>query len=164
MRGGWEVLQTDASITHGNSGGPAINEKGEVIGLATFGSIDQQRGVEVQGMNFVVPSSIVREFLDMANVEPAMSSVSLNYERGLQLSDKAYYRKALKQFKKVKEENAAFPFIDQAISETAGRIEKGEDEEPRLVYYIVGAALMIAVLFFLFFRKKIGRAGTPGKF
>jgi S1-C subfamily serine protease len=161
MRGGWEVLQTDASITHGNSGGPVMNEQGEVIGLATFGSIDQQRGVEVQGMNFIVPSTIVKEYLVKANVKPSMSDISLQYEKGLELFDKAYYRKALKRFRKVKEENAVFPFIDQAITDTTSRIERGMDEEPRLVYYIIAGVVMTSIIFFLFFRKRKGRIITP---
>src|ERR1043165_772924 len=33
---GEPVLQVSVPITHGNSGGPAINDKGEVIGLTTF--------------------------------------------------------------------------------------------------------------------------------
>ena len=69
MKDGWEVLQTDASITHGNSGGPVMNEQGEVVGLATFGSIDYQRQAEVQGMNFIVPSTIVQEFIKKAKID-----------------------------------------------------------------------------------------------
>ena len=153
MRGGWEVLQTDASITHGNSGGPVINEQGEVIGLATFGSIDQQRGMEVQGMNFIVPSTILKEYLVKADVKASMSTVSLSYEKGLEFFDKAYYRKALKHFEKVKQRNSTFPFIDQVIADTEQKIEQGLDEEPKMVYYIIGAALLLFVILFLFFRK-----------
>jgi S1-C subfamily serine protease len=155
MRGGWEVLQTDASITHGNSGGPAINEDGEVIGLATFGSIDQQRGMEVQGMNFIVPSTILTEYLQKARVEAEMSEVSLQYEKGLGLYDKAYYKRALKRFRKVKELNSAFPFIDQVTADTQRKIDKGLDEEPKLVYYIIGGALLLFIIFYLFFRRNL---------
>jgi S1-C subfamily serine protease len=131
MKDGWEVLQTDASITHGNSGGPVSNEQGEVIGLATFGSIDQQRGQEVQGMNFIVPVTIVKEFIKKADVKPEMSDISLAYESALDLFDKAWYKKAVIKFKEVKEMNNSFPLVDKFIEETEVNIEKGLDKEPK---------------------------------
>jgi S1-C subfamily serine protease len=65
---GEPVLQVTVPITHGNSGGPAINDKGEVIGLATFGS----RG-EIQGFNFLVASSTLQKFVQQAkaNTQPS---------------------------------------------------------------------------------------------
>lgn len=100
-------LQTDASITHGNSGGPVMNEQGEVVGLATFGSIDYQRQASA-GMNFIVPSTIVQEFIKKAKIDPEMSDISLVYEDAMSLFDKSRYKKALEKFQEVKEMNSSF--------------------------------------------------------
>jgi LPXTG-motif cell wall-anchored protein len=157
MKGGWEVLQTDASITHGNSGGPVMNEYGEVIGLATFGSIDYQRQAEVQGMNFVVPSTIVYEYLDKAKIEPLMSEISMAYEDAMDLFDESRYKKALEKFDEVKEMNPSFPFIDKMIRDTEKNIDKGLDKEPKdmmMYYYIGGGALVLILILFLIFRKR----------
>lgn len=157
MKDGWEVLQTDASITHGNSGGPVMNESGEVIGLATFGSIDQQRGQEVQGMNFIVPSTIVKEFLEKKDITPKMSDISLAYEEAMSLFDKARFKKAILKFKEVKDMNGSFPFIDKMINDTQRNIDKGLDKEPTdmtMYYYIGGGVLVVALLLVILLRRK----------
>ncbi len=156
MKDGWEVLQTDASITHGNSGGPVMNDKGEVIGLATFGSIDQQRGQEVQGMNFIVPSTIVKEFVEKADIKPEMSNISLAYEEAMSLYDQSRFKKALTKLEEVKEMNRSFPFIDKMIADTKSNIEKGLDKEPKnmMPYYIGGGVVLLILLGFLGMRKR----------
>lgn len=158
MKDGWEVLQTDASITHGNSGGPVSNEQGEVIGLATFGSIDEQRGQEVQGMNFIVPVTIVQEFIKEAELKPEMSDISLAYESALDFFDKAWYKKALIKFKEVKEMNNSFPFVDKFIEETETKMSKGFDKEPKgiapMYYYIGGGALLLLLVVVVALRRK----------
>jgi S1-C subfamily serine protease len=157
MKDGWEVLQTDASITHGNSGGPVMSEYGEVIGLATFGSIDQQRGQEVQGMNFIVPTTIVKEFIRKADIQPDMSDISLVFEEALDLYDAERFKKALAKFDEVKEMNPSFPFIDKYIRDTEVKIEKGLDKEPRnmkMYYYIGGGALILVLLLIFFFKRR----------
>lgn len=45
------LIQTDAAINHGNSGGPLINAYGQVIGLNTLGVRDNN----AQGLNFAIP-------------------------------------------------------------------------------------------------------------
>jgi serine protease Do len=158
MKGGWEVLQTDASITHGNSGGPVMNESGEVVGLATFGSIDAQRQQEVQGMNFVVPATIVNEFIRKADIEPEMSDISLAFESAMDLFDKDRYKKALEKFKEVKDMNPSFPFIDKYISDSERSIEKGLDKEPKgidpMYFYIGGGAVVLIIIVVLLMRRR----------
>lgn len=158
MKGGWEVLQTDAAVTHGNSGGPVMNDKGEVIGLATFGSADQQRGQEVQGLNFIVPSTIVKEFINKANIKPDMSDISLAYEDAMDYFDKSRFKKALEKFKEVKSMNGSFPFIDKYITDSQTNIDKGLDKEPGgidpMYYYIGGGALALILILVVALRRK----------
>jgi serine protease Do len=50
-------IQTDASVNPGNSGGPLVNSRGEVVGVNTF-ILSQSGGSE--GLNFAVPCATVR--------------------------------------------------------------------------------------------------------
>jgi hypothetical protein len=54
---GAPVIQTDAAASWGNSGGPAINERGEVVGILTFISVTADESQSVQGFNFLVPAN-----------------------------------------------------------------------------------------------------------
>jgi len=68
-----EVIQTDASITWGNSGGPAFSTRGEVIGVATFLSIGRE-GMEVQGFNFLIPVGRVATLAATVGLVPTADS------------------------------------------------------------------------------------------
>lgn len=58
------MIQTDAPAAWGNSGGPAVNQRGEVVGVLTFVSLAPgAEGSIVQGFNFVIPAQAVRDFL-----------------------------------------------------------------------------------------------------
>ncbi|MCU1383029.1 MAG: mucD 3 [Acidobacteria bacterium] len=50
-------VQTDAPINHGNSGGPLINVRGELVGINTFILSDSGGS---QGMGFAIPAALVR--------------------------------------------------------------------------------------------------------
>jgi serine protease Do len=76
---GEPVLQVTTPITHGNSGGPAINLKGEVIGLATFGNRDN-----VQGFNFLVASSTVKKFVKEAKASNKPSETQKVWRKALE--------------------------------------------------------------------------------
>jgi serine protease Do len=61
-RGGYEnFLQTDASINRGNSGGPLVNMRGEVIGINA--AIVSRTGVN-EGIGFAIPANMARSVMN----------------------------------------------------------------------------------------------------
>jgi len=60
-RGGYEnFIQTDAAINHGNSGGPLVNMRGEVIGINT--AIVSRTGVN-EGIGLAIPSNMAKNIM-----------------------------------------------------------------------------------------------------
>ena len=68
---GQDVIQTDAAAVFGNSGGPAVDDNGSVVGVMTF--ISLRGNAEVQGFNFLIPAKDVRAFLAGTDVKPGES-------------------------------------------------------------------------------------------
>ena len=77
MRG---LVQTDAAINNGNSGGPLINTSGQVIGINTLVVRSTNEGNVAEGLGFAVPSNQVRQIVDQlitkGKVERAYLGVS----------------------------------------------------------------------------------------
>jgi 2-alkenal reductase len=53
------LIQTDAAINHGNSGGPLLNLAGQVIGINTLVVQNSDSGDLAQGLGFAIPSNTV---------------------------------------------------------------------------------------------------------
>lgn len=71
------VIQTDAAINSGNSGGPLINMAGQVIGINSMKLSSDNEGSSIEGMGFAIPSnevvSIINQLIKNGKIErPAL--------------------------------------------------------------------------------------------
>jgi serine protease Do len=84
-----DFIQTDAAINRGNSGGPLVNARGEVIGINTV--IASETGFN-QGYGFAIPIDLAREVIDdlieHGEVRRAVIGVLIN---GVTSADAKYY-------------------------------------------------------------------------
>ncbi len=62
-------IQTDAAINFGNSGGPLLNARGEVVGMNT--AIYRQNLAE--GMGFAIPINLVKSILEQLKIKGKVS-------------------------------------------------------------------------------------------
>ena len=53
------LIQTDASVNPGNSGGPLINKYGQIIGI-----ISAKIGEEFEGLGFAIPMNTAKEIIE----------------------------------------------------------------------------------------------------
>jgi serine protease Do len=60
---GNHIFQTEASLNRGNSGGPLLNEDGQMIGVNTSIARKAADGLAIMGINFAVQSDVAREWL-----------------------------------------------------------------------------------------------------
>lgn len=66
------LIQTTAALNSGNSGGPLINEYGQVIGINTIKMMSSYDTIE--GLGFAIPSSVARrwinELIEFGKIQP----------------------------------------------------------------------------------------------
>ena len=58
------VIQTNAALNSGNSGGPLLNCYGQVVGINTMKIGDYVNSGGVEGLGFAIPSTTVKEIVD----------------------------------------------------------------------------------------------------
>ncbi len=120
------ILQISAPATHGNSGGPVLTDKGEVIGMLTFRG-DTVGGQEVSGFAFVVPTSTVMEFVRQAGTTNEEGLVDSRYREGLDYYWEGYYSKAIAKFEEVKRLFPQHSETDLLIRDSQQSISEGKE-------------------------------------
>jgi S1-C subfamily serine protease len=169
---GAPILQTSTPATHGNSGGPVLNDANEVVGLLTFRG-DTVNGQEVSGFAFIVPSNTVMEYVKSAGASNEAGLTDKTFREGLDLYWEQYYSSAIPKFEEVKRLFPQHSEVDRLIQSSQQAKAEGKERSSFplwIVGVIVGVLfvlllliIIIAAVVIMMRRKgKAKQAGSPG--
>lgn len=168
---GSRLLQSDAAVTFGNSGGAILNEKEEVIGMATMTT------EQAQGFSYAVPTSVIGEFVRASGVAPSQGMFDRSWKEALD----QYYRadSVAAGTEKVRLYQASVGGFDQALRvlpnlndalklrrEAMARIDelsRNPGAGGSRTTWIVGGAVLVALVLIglaLVMRRRGGVAGV----
>jgi len=167
---GAPILQTSAPATHGNSGGPVLNDANEVIGLLTFRG-DTVNGQEVSGFSFVVPSNTVMEYVKSAGASNEEGPTDKLYHEGLEAYWNQYYSDAIPKFEQVKRLFPQHSEVERLLQSSQQAKAEGRDKSKfpvwvvvvvAIVLVLIGGIILIGLIVFLISRRRKGKQPSGG--
>src|SRR5262249_44910887 len=157
---GEQMLQISAPITHGNSGGPAIDQRGAVVGLATFGNAN-----EVQGFNFLVASQTVLDLIKDTPIKPRSGETDAAWRAGLEHYWADEYTEAIAKFEEVAtlfpEHSEATNMIRLAHQAQKDGKERKPGTSPVAVGVVFGAGIAVVGGLVAFRRRRRPQPAAP---
>lgn len=172
--GTWSVFGTDAQFTHGDSGGPVVDAKGNVMGVISF-IIPDANGNQLPGQGYFVPSSFIKEDLAKASVtiapDPAETNLTDTYYRALAKGDNGRYKEELNLLLSIQSRSAIDAYVGDDINHARTEIVAGNDKTPPDLsgYVLPGAGagagvILLAMLSWLVIALTLGRRrATPAE-
>jgi S1-C subfamily serine protease len=145
---GAPILQTSTPATHGNSGGPVLNDSNEVIGLLTFRG-DTVNGQEVSGFSFIVPSNTVMEYVKSAGASNELGPTDNLFREGLSYYWDQYYSSAIPKFEEVKRLFPQHSEVDGLIQSSQQAKAEGREKSSFPVWIIVVIVVVLLLLLLL---------------
>ncbi|HEV8427057.1 MAG TPA: trypsin-like peptidase domain-containing protein [Pyrinomonadaceae bacterium] len=145
---GAPILQTSTPATHGNSGGPVLNDANEVIGLLTFRG-DTVNGQEVSGFSFIVPSNTVMEYVKSAGASNEVGPTDTLFREGLGYYWDQYYSSAIPKFEEVKRLFPQHSEVDRLVQSSQQAKSEGKEKSSFPVWIVVVVVVVLLLILLL---------------
>ncbi len=149
-----KLIQTDTTIGHGNSGGPAMDDDGNVVGIATY-TIDQS-GSGGGVFNYVRDIADLKALATQQGVTiTTQGELQQAWQQGITAFYSSHYSKSLTYFNTVKSLYPGHPTADTFIADANEAIKEGKDivDFPIAVVFVASAICLViaaaAVLFII---------------
>ncbi|SNY52487.1 trypsin-like peptidase domain-containing protein [Paractinoplanes atraurantiacus] len=160
---GNRFYEVSAKVTQGQSGGPAVNLDGQVVGTASFEIVGET--------NFIVPADVIRDLLAKHQVRNELGAIDTTYRAGLDDFYRGYYTDAIAKFDQVLAMMPAHHLASQKRKQAVEyRQRHGDQAKPtaaaepasRSRLLIIGAAaaallIAVAVVVWLLMRRRTGK-------
>jgi serine protease Do len=140
------LIQTDAPATWGNSGGPAVNSRGELLGVLTFVSLAPgPEGSIVQGFNFVIPSQVVKDFIKDSPVKVnEQGKFNPVWFAGLRAFFSDDWRGAKRKFEEADKIQAGLTDVKRMLDEAAEKVKNPPPKPFPWFWVTIGVTLLSA--------------------
>lgn len=160
--GGQRVIQTDAAIIQGNSGGPVFDDRGQVIGAATFTSLQGEQ--VVQGFNFLIPVETVQEAAAKAGVAPKGDSMFTRlWNHGVDLYIRDLHYRAYRNMSAANRIHPGFPDVERVREDCdIKHREQGYLHREEVQWGVMGFALLGMVAGVWFSGRRVMSAARLG--
>jgi serine protease Do len=162
------LIQTDASINQGNSGGPAVDQAGQVVGIATYGLTPAEG---TGNYNFLRDITDLSALADKNDLVLATSPSYTLWRQALDQYRLSYYRHALTSLTTLQTQFPSHPLVGQFITDSQSKLGTTLDKSPRFnpsdrtLYIYLSLSLLVlsstVILILLANRRRFGHASMP---
>jgi S1-C subfamily serine protease len=141
-----KLIETDTTIGHGNSGGPVLDDSGNVIGIATY-TIDGG-GAGNGTFNYIRDIADLKTLANKNGISlTTTSQTQLLWQQAIAAFNTSHYSKALKYFNRVQALYPQHPTVDSFVARSEANIKAGKDvKDFPIVLLAVGVGIALVLV------------------